>query len=467
MQMFKPMKQFLFKYSVIIFPLFATSCLADLDVKPTENIDPSVAFKSVSDANAGVLGVYAAMPTNSISINTMISDEASLSPEGGAPQGTITFGWKQDGLTPEVIPAWTDFYKVVDRANRIIAVIDDVPAAPSEEETKKQLKGELLALRAYGHFELLSHYAVSYHPDSMGIPVMRVSVAGKPDRDSVRAVFRLINEDLAAAKTLIPLSFTNKARITRIAVSAMQARAALWQQHWDDAVTFSTEVINAQALATMAEFPDIWLDRTNAEVIWKLKREAQDARIGVLYRDGANKIAFAPSSKLMDTYDKTNDIRFNTYFKDLGANRWTVNKYVGGQAALVNLADIKLFRVAEMYLIRAEARAMQGASGLNAGSADLNALRKRRINGYSDVTFATPAALLDAVTTERFKELAFEGFRYFDLRRRGLNIQRLAADVALAPTALLLTPNDRSYYLPIPAREIQGNGVIKQHPKYQ
>lgn len=456
-----------FKYSVIIFPLLAVSCMADLDVKPTESIDQSVAFKSVDDANAGVLGVYAAISTTSLSVTSLISDEATWPLENNTNRGTSTFSWKQDPLTAEVIAAWANFYQVLDRANRVLAAIDNVPAAPLEEATKQQLKGELLALRAFSHFELLRHYAVSYHPDSAGIPIMLVSAIGKPKRDSVRKVYAQINADLATAKTLIPATFTNKNRITRIAVSAMQARAALWQQQWDDAITFSTEVINAMALATRAEFPDIWLDRTNAEVIWKLKREAQDAKFGDFYRDGSNKILFAPSFKLMGTFDAANDVRFNAYVKDLGAGRWTVNKYVGGQTALANLADIKLFRVAEMYLVRAEAYAMKGATGLTPGTTDLNNLRKQRIAGYTDQTFASPADLLDGVILERFKELAFEGHRYFDLRRTNRNIQRIAQDVTQAPAALTLTPNDKAYYIPIPSREILANENISQHWRYR
>ena len=172
----------------------------------------------------------------------------------------------------------------------------------------------------------------------------------------------------------------------------------------------------------------------------------------------------------MNAVDASKDVRFGVYAKDLTptatTRRWTVNKYVGGQPALVNLADVKLFRVAEMYLIRAEAYASKTTVELNAAASDLNALRIQRISGYVPQSFVTAADLLDAVMLERYRELAFEGHRYFDLRRRKMNITRTTADAIMAPGATLLTPGDRGYYLPIPLKELQTNLQISQHPKY-
>lgn len=449
-----------------MFLVFASSCLSDLDVKPTEIIDETLAFQSMDDVNAGVLGVYAGLSTHTISTNTLISDEAMWPMENNTGRGTLMYSWKQDPVNPEAIAPWQSFYQVLDRANRILDIIDGVYATQQEESIKAQYKGELLALRAYCHFELLRLYAVDYEPASPGVILMKTSVIGKPGRETVGKVYEQINTDLELAKGLIPATFLNRSRITKLAVSAIQARAALWQRNWDAAITYSTEVINAMPLATIAQFPDIWLDKSNTEVVWELKREAQDTKFGDFYRDGSDKILFAPSAKLRNTIDALRDVRFNTYMKELSANRWAVIKYVGGQPALANLADIKLFRAAEMYLIRAEAYAAKGATGLTAGTTDLNALRTQRINGYTPQVFADAATLTDAILLERFKELAFEGHRYLDLRRKNLDITRLPEDAIQAPTALKLTAADKGYYLPIPLREQQANGNISQHPKY-
>lgn len=450
----------------VLLLVFTSSCLADLDVKPTEIIDQTLAFQTMDDVNAGVLGVYAGLSTHTISTNTLIADEAMWPMENNTGRGTLMYSWKQDPVNPEAIAPWQSFYQVLDRANRILDVIDEVYATPQEEVLRSQYKGELLSLRAFCHFELLRLYAVDYEPASPGVPLMKTAEIGKPARETVGKVFEQINADLAQAKGLIPATFTNRSRITRQAVSAIQARAALWQKDWDAAITYTGEVINVMPLATIAQFPDIWLDKNNAEVVWELKREAQDAKFGDFYRDGSDKILFAPSAELRDTMDRIRDIRFSSYMRELSPARWAVVKYVGGQAALANLVDIKLFRVAEMYLIRAEAYAAKGTAGLNAGTADLNALRAQRINGYTPETFADAASLMGAIMLERFKELAFEGHRYLDLRRKNMDITRLPQDAIQAPTAIKLTSADRGYYLPIPLREIQANENISQHPKY-
>ncbi len=447
----------------------ATSCLGELDIKPTDIKDQDVAFESVSDVNTGVLGVYAGLGTSTISISSLLSDENMLPIENTGGRGIQAFNWKQDPVNPDVIVAWQSFYQVLDRANRILDVIDEVPYSSQEEAWFNQLKGELLALRAFCHFELLRHYAVNYDPASGGIAVMTSSGIGKPARDAVQKVYQQINEDLAQAKQLLPASLTDPDRISRVAATAMQARAALYQENWDAAIAAATEVINALPLATAAQFPDIWTDKSTAEVIWKLKREAQDPRFGEFYRDGTGKVLFAPSFKLITSFDAVNDVRFNTSVRDLtpaaATRRWTVAKYVGGQPALANLVDIKLFRVSEMYLIRAEAYAMKGE--LDNGTDDLNDLRVMRISGYTDVTFANTTLLNDAVQAERFKELAFEGHRYYDLRRRRQNIVRLPQDVIQVPgQPTTLTPDDKAYYLPIPLKEIQANQNMAQHPKY-
>lgn len=450
--------------------VFASSCLADLDVKPTELIDGSLAFKTVEDLNAGVLGVYAGVGTNTIWISTLMSDEATCPLEYTGTKGREVYTWKQEAVYGDIGLAWQNFYQVIDRANRVLEAADDVAVLPQDESLKSQYKGELLAMRAYCHFELLRHYAVSYDMDAMAVPVMLRSELTTPARDSVRRVYRQVNEDLDNAATLIPASFTNKNRITRLAVFAMKARAAQWQQDWDGAIAAATEVINAVPLATITEFPDIWTDKSNAEVIWKLKREAQDAKIGEYFVEAGGRLIYAPSFKLIGTMDAANDIRFAAYIKDLtpaaSTRRWSVNKYVGGQAAFVNLADVKMFRTGEMYLIRAEAHARKGLTGLPAGIADLNTLRAQRIRNYTSALFATPEGLLQAVMEERYKELAFEGHRYFDLRREGLPIERLPEDAVKYPDALTLTPDDKGYYIPIPLKEMQANKQLKQHPKY-
>src|SRR5688572_27487690 len=141
------------KLSILACWMTAASCLGELDIEPTDIKNQAVAFETVSDVNTGVLGVYAGLGTSSISISSLLSDENMLPVENISGRGIQAFSWKQDAVNPDVIVAWQSFYQVLDRANRILDVISEVPYAPQEEAWLHQLNGELLALRAFCHFE--------------------------------------------------------------------------------------------------------------------------------------------------------------------------------------------------------------------------------------------------------------------------------------------------------------------------
>jgi hypothetical protein len=182
-------------------------------------------------------------------------------------------------------------------------------------------------------------------------------------------------------------------------------------------------------------------------------------------------VTWAPSDKIWNSYDKINDIRFSSYLKDeplltkFGRPSRIIAKYAGTgyTTTAENVADAKVFRTGEMYLIRAEAKAEN--NDLVGAAADLNALRAARITGYTTQVFASKDAVITAIIEERFKELAFEGHRFWDLRRRNLPVERLLSDAPTSAAQILPAGNFR-FLLPIPNAEIQANPLIKQNPGY-
>ena len=463
------MRNSLYKKYFLVLLLFisALSC-TKLDLKPTDSIDPEKAFRNIGDINAGLLGAYAAADYTQISINSTISDEATF-PTENTVGNSDAYRWLYNGSSGSVTTLYSDYYRGIDRVNRTLAAMDKLNFTGADLSLANRYKGELLALRAYFHFELLRAYASNYQNGALGIPYMKTSVAGYPARDPFETVISNTKADLVAARALIPSSFTDKTRITLLAVAATQARVALYEKNWNDAVNFSTEVITGAPLATRAQLPGIWTDANDNEVIWKLKRAGTtDSRVGDFYfRQTGGIVLYAPSMKLINTFDRVNDARFSAYIKydptRTGTkSQYLVNKYIGGTATAPGLADIKLFRTGEMFLIRAEAKAETGGDG----AADLNALRTARIAGYTNAAFGDKAALIDAIYIERFKELAFEGHRFYDLRRRGLAVQRLAEDAVNASGAVTLLPTQAQYALPIPASEVLINKNTVQNPNY-
>lgn len=459
----------IYKPYIFIFSLlFLTASCTKLDLVPTDTISPDKAYRNISDINLGLLGAYALLDGGTIGVVSTVSDEAMF-PTENTVGNSDAFRWLYNAGSGSVTSQYGTFYVAIDRINRTIAGLDALTLTGADLALGERYRGELLALRAYFHFELLRNYASSYQTGALGVPYMKASSIGYPARDNFEVVVADAKADLVAAKPFIPLTFTDKTRITKTAVSAIQARLALYEKNWAEAITYANEAIAAFPLATKAQFPGIWTDANDSEVIWKAKRVGTtDSRLGdFYYRQTGGIVLYAPAFKLINTFDKVNDIRYPAYIK-FDATRtgtksqYLVNKYIGGTSTAPGLTDIKLFRTGEMYLIKAEAEAE--STGDAAG--DLNALRAARINGYTNASFADKQTLIDAIMEERYKELAFEGHRFFDLKRRNLPVERLAADAVNASGAVTLPITQAQYSLPIPAAEISVNKNTVQNPKY-
>ncbi|WP_345953386.1 RagB/SusD family nutrient uptake outer membrane protein [Mucilaginibacter sp. PAMB04168] len=456
-------------YTLILSILILSASCTKLDLQPTDIIDPTKAYRNINDINMGILGVYALLDYTQISLNATVTDEATYPTENNV-GNSDAYRWLYNPSSGSVTSLYITYYQAIDRANRTIEGLEALTFTGADAATANRYKGELLALRAYLHFELLRAYAASYQAGALGVPYMKVSGIGYPARDNFEVVVNNAKADLAEAKTLMPSTSTDKTRISnRTIVAAIQARVALYEKNWTDAVTYSSEVITAIPLATKAQFPGIWTDANDNEVVWKLKRVGtNDSRVGdFFFRQTGGIVLYAPALKLINTFDQVNDLRYPAYIK-FDATRtgtksqYLVNKYIGGTSTAPGLTDVKLFRTGEMYLIRAEAR----AESTGDAAADLNALRTARINGYTNSTFGDKQALIDAIYTERYKELAFEGHRFYDLRRRNLSVQRLAADATNASGAVTLLPTQAQYAFPIPAQEVLINKNTIQNPKY-
>ncbi|MNK13725.1 SusD family protein [compost metagenome] len=458
----------IYQKSAMLFMMviFTTSC-TKLDFKPTDMILPEYAFRNIGDVNLGVIGVYAPIDYSTLSYSAIVSDEATY-PAENTVGNSDAFRWLYTGSNGSVTGLYYANYQAIDRVNRVLEAMDKLVFTGTDIALANRYRGELLGLRAYLHFELLRAYAAAYENGALGVTYMEKSAIIYPARDNFEVVITKAKADLIAAKALIPATFTDKTRMTRLAISAIQARVALYEKNWGDAVTYATEVINAVPLATNVQFPGLWTDANDSEVIWKLKRVVGDSRTGdFFFRQSGSYVLYAPSFKLIAAFDQVNDIRYPAYIKfdptRTGTkSKYLVNKYIGGTSSAPGLADVKQFRVGEMYLIRAEAR----AESTGDAAADINALRAARINGYVSATFADKPALIAAIYDERFKELALEGHRFFDLKRRKMDIVRLASDAAGAGSALTLTPSQAQYALPIPATEMSVNKNAIQNPHY-
>jgi starch-binding outer membrane protein, SusD/RagB family len=444
-------------------------CEKVLDVSPVDVIDQNKAFTNVADLESGVIGAYSAVIGGApIEIASRSSDELRLSSENRG-QGVQMHNWQYVSTTGETNGWWNVNYVLIDRVNKVMEAAARIQPTTAEQGTYDRIRGECLALRAMGHFNLVVGFAPAYNATALAVPYMTKSGITLPARQTTQEVYTAIKADLQQAKTLIPASFgpADLSRISRTAVAALQARVALYERNWADANTFANEALTARPLDSITDHPRIWTDATSNGVIFRLRRVLGDERLGSLFTDINGDAFFHPSDALRSAYDATNDVRAaiatRTSNRGTGKDPETVAKYVG--VATINLADVKAIRSAEMLLIRAEAAAEAG--NLAAATTDINTLRRARIRSYSDETFSTKAAAMDAIELERRRELAYEGHRFFDLKRWGKSITRAGRDALLAAaSARNLPANDNKFTWPIPQAEIDANKNISQNPGY-
>ncbi|MFL9481459.1 RagB/SusD family nutrient uptake outer membrane protein [Chitinophagaceae bacterium LWZ2-11] len=471
--LYNTIKKTLFLLAIPVATSIAfSSCSKQLNIEPTDQIDGNLVFSSVKELNQGVLGVYADWDEEYIfQIGSVPADECRIGLKNAGVNGSAQnlFRWSFASGDVEILNPWANAYQAIARANRVLQAVDNVPASSSADIAQKSaLKGELLAIRAFEHFELYRTYAYSpqYNPAAFTVPyVTSTSVNEKPSRPTAAVFFAALQQDLAAAESLIADSKDNT-RMGLTALYALEARIALYTGNWAQAVDRAGKAITAIPLASAGDFPSIWTDQSNAEVIFKLKRTNQSSiRPGDIWTNVSLGIVyFAPAQKLLQSYDVNNDIRFSSYFNTdsslvaQGQLPDIIKKYAG-TAGAQNLADVKVFRTAEMYLIRAEANAYLG--NLQQAASDLNTLRTARIQGYTNEVFTDADTLLKALFTERFKELPYEGHRYFDLRRAGYNITRSISDLPVGVTNYILTPTNNAYYIPIPQAEVLANSNMQ------
>ncbi|HSN61129.1 MAG TPA: RagB/SusD family nutrient uptake outer membrane protein [Ferruginibacter sp.] len=462
-------KYFIYAAAVI---MATSSCKKELDKQPTDTFSDANAFITLNDVQLGTNGAYGRYGAylNNIYASALTSDEAKIG-SGNGGQGNLTYRYQysSDATTGgDVTAGWGAYYSMIDQINRVLPNVATVTATASEEPRRGILRGQLLALRGIAHFCLLQMYSKNYNAsDPLGVPALTVSdPLAKPSRNTQGEVMTRIETDLADAKLLLPavtVATFSDTVMNRINIAAFQARIALYKGDYAASVTFSSEVISSlvKPLSSGSTFADIWTDVNNAETLFRI-RYATSTALGALWTTTGGQVYIAPSDKLVAAF-ASNDIRKNVYIGSIAPGDNYVKKYLGSSRG-GRVVDMKAVRIAEMYLIRAEAYAKQASPNIALGAADLNLLRANRITGYTDETFATATDLVAAVLQERFKELAFEGFRFFDLKRNNLPVSRLASD---ANTAWQNLPSTSPLFVyPIPASEILANSNVIQNPGY-
>jgi hypothetical protein len=347
---------------------------------------------------------------------------------------------------PYVDKIWTACYASILAANMVLNNIDNVPDMGYGE--KKQWRGEAYFARAYNHFNLLQFFG--------GVPYVTSSVTSfdeieYPIQETIERLYELIRNDLDSAIIHIPPEFRSNGRITYWAAVAFKARVGVFTEDWPMAMENADSVIKSGLFALEGSYKDIF-DFENpysTENIFEVDFDDQNWNTlswDYLSRDIGGWYIYGPDSEIINAYDPS-DTRFQFNLRTIDGKKYFISKYTDA----VTISDnIMVLRLAEMYLIRAEA-ALHGANYPGEGSAleDINIIRQRA--GISPLTSVT----LDDILKERRLEFAFEGHRWFDLKRTGKAMEYIP-----------FVRSEEKLTWPIPQREMDLNPNLVQNPGY-
>lgn len=441
---------------IVVFLLFV-NCENFTDIEPPETqlVSASV-FEDDQTAVSVLTGIYTRMMTSTGFASGFYD---SVTVVGGLyADELVNYGTFNPFFDNEVLPDnstvrlrfWSEPYQYIYTANTVLealAVSDGV-----SEEIGHQLKGEALFIRAFCYFYLVNffgdvplHLTTDYRENATR------------SRTPEEEVYKQMISDLKEAQTLLSEDYSfsdgERTRPNAWAATALLSRVYLYVQDWTKAEEQSSAIIGHTSLYELnSDLSTVFL-KNSKEAIWQLMPVQPGINTWEGYR-------FILSSVPPRTQGLSNSARDafepGDYRKDVwigsitdGTQTWYYpDKYkIRLGSALTEYSMV--FRLAEQYLVRAEARAQQG--NITGAQQDLNVVRNRA--GLENTIAVTQAALQDAVMHERRTELFAEwGHRWLDLKRTG------RADNVLTPVKPGWDTSD--IHFPIPQEELLRNPNI-------
>ncbi|HEU4608470.1 MAG TPA: RagB/SusD family nutrient uptake outer membrane protein, partial [Chitinophagaceae bacterium] len=334
------------------------------------------AFVDSSSATATVLGIYSGLASGASSVVFSVIKYGAMSADEGYYLSNTSFDAFRDNTLAAGNAAngfWGALYTRINRANNAIEGI--AASLTLSEAVKNQLLGEAKFLRAWMYFNLVQYFG--------DVPLV-LSTDAKSSAQLPRAPIAQVNQqivqDLLEAKNLLTTKYPSaeRARINKNVVSAFLARVYFYQQNWPAAEAEATEVINSASYSLVTDLTKVFLNNSN-ETIWQISLAgettpatimgaqfipASTTPVFTLYDTLAN--TFEPNDQRKVNWTNTIDFSGKTYYypyKYKVRSTTTGNEYPA------------MLRLAEMYLVRSEARANQ--NNLSGAIEDINMVRER------------------------------------------------------------------------------------------
>jgi hypothetical protein len=473
---------------VLLSGLLVTGCNKMLDIKdPVNSITTNQVFQTDDQASIALNGLYSYLISGGeLEISSYGQLGSDLYSAGGI---TLAAGYSADELYhpslsgdyqyyPEIAARitlqnlgyssklWKSAYKGIFNAN---ALIEGVKAATSKEFTqdyRKRVLGEALAVRAMGYFYLVNLFEKI--PLALSIDYNNTL---KLPSASPAAVYQQIINDLEEASGYLSENYdgnnTARIRINKWYVKAMLARVYLFTRDYEKAWQHANEVISQTDLFQLESLNNVF-GISSREVIFQLKQINISPIRGNATPEGFSMTGRYLTPMLMSAFE-AGDNRKTAWTRTIASDPYTPAGFSPAKYK-INSTNFTfegyrseyyvVMRLAEMYLIRAEANMLRSAGNKNAVIDDLNAIRARAgLNGLSYTL--TDQQVTDAIAQERRIELFAEwGHRWLDLKRTNKATQVLSEVFYKQPWS------QHQLLYPVPPDEIHLDNNLSQNTGY-
>lgn len=465
------------KYTTLLWAIsLLGSCTKYLEINP----DNRVRLTTVEDYQAVITGAY---PQAYHHFTELYTDNVRYYDYPSYNNANITswlfpiYLWSDNYITNNAITpeaAWRKYYNDIYEANVVLEGIDQ---ATGDDALRQSVKGEAYMIRAYCHFMLVNIFAKHYNPQTaatdLGIPYMLESEKEPGQhysRDAIQYVYDRIEEDAFKALGLIREEFmaVPKYHWSRASIHAFLSRFYLFKEDWERSLYHSEEVfkLNNNIRNLFADFDAYFATGDYNGFANRYFETHQSNVLLVNYTLTWN--TFERGSLYANEYRATfhaNDVRgriftlWSAQTPNYMARKFRRNLPADGQS----YADVGLFVVEEVMYNAAEASVRKDNPDFQYAIDKMNAILQQRWRPYVALNLAdypTQELLLEKIIDEKNRELCYEGYRWFDVKRHNIHIRHWDGTQYRE-----LPPDDLRRAVQIPFAELEANPEMQPNPR--
>ena len=500
-----------------------SSCSEQLEIQPKDQIDASQALTTSAGVDASIATVYATLKGENFYGNRLIGLAEALADNGQATNKSGRYLNESTNIRGAHFTNWTGSYVALNRINIVLEALPSIADASDSRKLQYEGELKFLrALYHFDLVRTYSYIpgAVISSQDKGGVPILLTAIntadaalSAVTPRVPRAEVYAAIYADLNEAVTKLG-NFTNSSFANKQAAQALYARVALYNKDFPKVVSLSSDLITARGNTLLNSnnyftgFTALKNPESLFEITYILESEGLGVnvalqtlfttlktRLGAPKRDSTDNYSgriatdrkipiggtagfgdLVPTSTLISalgltvTGNGTNQTLIRSRSSDVRNSMFEVGSSLRsnpsiectkffGKLGFVNVDNIPVLRIAEAYLNRAEAYAETGPQqNIALALADVNTIRVSR--GLPPVGPLIGQALIDEILLQRRVEFAFEGHRFFDLKRRGLDIFKPASNSTLLFDNFVILPG-------IPQGDVDASkGAIVQNTGY-